>query len=105
MGCVSGLQTSEGEIIERLGDCETIVYGSGFDPCSVIKCALFCEDECGWSRPYSRCATGLTTSPSERDQRLGDSPTTVTTTTATSITATTVTTVTATTRTTTTAST
>ena len=44
------------------------------DPCRSIKCALFCEAECGWSRPHQRCETGLTTEPSEIEQRLGDCP-------------------------------
>ena len=44
------------------------------DACNTIKCAPFCEAECGWSRPLQRCVAGLTTEASEKEERLGDCP-------------------------------
>ena len=43
--------------------------------CGKIKCALDCEDECGWSTAAVVCvsaSTGARTSAKERDARLGD---------------------------------
>ena len=44
------------------------------DTCNDIKCALVCEDECGWSRPDAKCMRGIHTSASEIRDRLGDCP-------------------------------
>ena len=33
---------------------------------------MYCEAECGWSRPFKKCVTGLSTEQSEIEQRLGD---------------------------------
>ena len=43
--------------------------------CGNIKCALDCEDECGWSTAAATCVsatTGARTSAKEKDARLGD---------------------------------
>ena len=48
---------------------------SAEDWCKTIKCALDCEDECGWSRSGGVCisaSTGAQTSAGEREARLGD---------------------------------
>jgi hypothetical protein len=42
------------------------------DTCRNVKCAVVCEDECGWSRPNNRCEKGLQTSQTELEERLGD---------------------------------
>lgn len=59
------------------------------DPCSTIACPLWCETECGWSRPLNKCVTGGETTPSEYG--LGDcsGSTSITPTTATATTTTT----------------
>ena len=49
------------------------------DPCNTITCVLYCEGECGWSRPLAKCMSvasspGLRTEQTEIDQRLGDCP-------------------------------
>jgi len=44
------------------------------DPCNAIKCAVTCEAECGWSRPLQMCVAGMSTEPSEIEERLGDCP-------------------------------
>lgn len=86
MLCVSGLDTTQSEIDERLGDCPakttstlttttvTTVTTTTVDPCNVVKCALQCESECGWSRPLMQCVSGLDTTQSEIAERLGDCP-------------------------------
>ena len=40
--------------------------------CSQFKCALDCEDRCGWDRTVNACLVGGDTSDRERELRLGD---------------------------------
>jgi hypothetical protein len=45
--------------------------------CSQFKCALDCEDSCGWDRAANACLVGEDTSDRERELRLGDCAATV----------------------------
>ena len=50
---------------------------AGGSSCDKFKCALDCEDGCGWDRLANECVGGATTSDRERELRLGDCPATV----------------------------